>query len=157
MNVLGFGEPALLYTTWAKSVERTMDTPVAGSVDAIIKTTFQYCWESLSLSRTSESNNQVLQLFRNISYATQDGFYHIRGIIVHHFNDDFGVIQTKYGKVLYERNIAYTMKEDSLSLGGTGVINNFNWRRCKSSNLAFPKHVVVKLHARIGKFKVKFC
>ena len=153
----GFGEPVILYSAWAKCIEATFESPVIASVDAIIKTTFQYCWESLSLSRISmstESNNEVLQIFRNITYNTQDGFYHIRGIVIHHFSEDYGLIQTKYGKVLYERNIAYTMKDDS-STGNGAVTNNSPWRRCKSSNFAFPKNVMVKLHVRIGKFKIK--
>merc|ERR1719510_1952464 len=118
-----------------------METPVTGSVDAIVKTTFQYCWEALSLSRASmstESNNQVLQLFRNISYRTENGGYHIKGIIIHQFSEDIGLIQTKFGKVFYERNIAYTMKPESSS-GNGSVANGSNWRRCKSTNLVFNK------------------
>ena len=128
-----------------------METPVTASVDAIVKTTFQYCWEALSLCKSMDTaaNNQVVQLFRNISYSTGEGFYNIRGIIIHHFSEDFGLIQTKFGKVLYERNIAYTMKPD------TSNGNGLTWRRCKSSSLVLNKHVMVKLHFRVGKFKSK--
>ena len=153
----GFGEPTILYSDWARCVETTMDSPVTASVDAVIKTTFQYCWEALTLPRASmaaETNNQVLQLFRNISYKTDDGFYHTRGVVIKHFSEDFGLIQTKFGKVLYERNIAYTMKCDS-ALGNAAQPNGSNWRRCKNSNLIFNKHVMVKLHVRVGKFRVK--
>ena len=146
----------MLYCDWAKCVETTMESPVTASVDSVIKTTFQYCWEALTLSRTmsTEANNQFLQLFRNVSYNTDEGFYHVRGIIIHQFSEDFGLIQTKFGKVLYERNIAYTMKPDGSS-GSTAITNGSNWRRCKTSSLVFNKHVMVKLHFRVGKFKVK--
>ena len=154
--IIGFGEPATLYSEWAKCVETTIETGLTASVDSVIKTTFQYCWEALSLSKTiaSEENNQVLQLFRNISYKTEEGFYHVRGIVIHHFSEDFGLIQTQFGKVLYERNIAYTMKPDP---SGANSINSngSNWRRCKSTSLVYNKHVMVKLHFKVGRFKVK--
>ena len=71
--------------------------------------------------------------------------YNLRGLIVHTFGDgDFGLIQTRFGKVLFERNICH----DRNAASG-------EWQRCKTPNLALKPGRLVKLHARVGKFKVK--
>ena len=87
---------------------------------------------------------EFLKLFKDVEYHTNDGFYNLRGLVVYTFGDgDFGLVQTRFGRVLYERNICHV-------LGENGV-----WQRCKNTTLSLKTGEMVKLHARVGKFKVK--
>ena len=107
---------------------------------------FQYCWETLTLSKLNKDTNAIefLRLFKNVAYHTNEGYYNVRGLVVHTFGDgDFGLVQTPVGRVLYERNICHVQNKDG------------DWQRCKAPGMALKAGAMVKLHARVGKFKVK--
>ena len=103
-------KPTELFSSWAEVLENNARTPCFISFDAIIKIMFRYCWENLKdKSRITKETDasDLIQLWMNLPYTTKEGLYNVRGVIIHLLNDDFGIIQTKYGKVLYERNVCF--------------------------------------------------
>ena len=96
------------------------------------------------LNRETDAT-EFLRLFKDVAYHTNEGFYNVRGLVVHTFGDgDFGLVQTRFGRVLFERNICHDLNKP----GG-------DWQRCKTAGMALKAGAMVKLHARVGKFKVK--
>ena len=142
----GFTKPTSLFASWAETVEKSsknMDSML--SVNAVVMTTFQYCWATLPLPRIHVEGSKAYDLFKQLPYSTTikgegSGIYNHLGVVVHLFGGDFGVIQTNAGKVLYERNVCFDYK-------------NMEWQRCKTQSLALKTGTLVKLHARVGKFK----
>ena len=138
MYLLLSSDDTICFSRWAKAIESsTKSMDVSVSVDAIVKTTFNYCWETLQKTSKDTNASDVLRWYSGIPYSTSDGAYNTRGVVVHVFcSGDYGVIQTRLGKVLFERNICHVMGEKG------------EWQRCKSSAMAIKPGTMVKLHAR---------
>ena len=122
------------------------------SVDfqAVVKCTFLYCFEQKypRMARKPKTLGLLASLVMSAPYKnTQGGLCNFRGVVVHLFNEYFGVALTPSGPVLFEKHCVYSRSHHK-STGGGG---DPSWVTSKKVCLGS----FVKLHAVLAKAKTK--
>ena len=115
------------------------------AVETIVAAVFSYCWSEIF----GEDHSSIRKLIMGVRVRTdENSMYRDQGLIIHYFDDHFGVIQTRHGKVVFDCNVAMRHIHET-SGDGTRALK---WTRCKSGN-RLPIGALVRLNSRVGSFK----
>ena len=138
-----------LFSKWLTTYEEQWKFNEGGgpnvAVETIVAAVFSYCWSEIF----SDNHISIRNLILGVRVSTDgNSAYRDQGLIIHYFNDNFGVIQTRHGKVIFDSNVAIRHAYDT-SGSGTSTVK---WARCKPGN-RLPIGALVRLNSRVCSYK----
>ena len=115
------------------------------AVETIVAAVFSYCWSEIF----SDNHISIRNLILGVTVKTDDNnIYRDQGLIIHYFDNNFGVIQTRHGKVIFDSNVAMRHAYEMSGAGSSAL----KWTRCKTDD-RLPVGALVRLNSRVGSFK----
>ena len=115
------------------------------AVETIVASIFSYCWSELF----GDNHISIRNLILGVTVRTdENSMYRDQGLIIHYFDDNFGIIQTRHGKVIFDSNVAMRHAYERSSAGASAL----KWTRCGAGN-RLPIGALVRLNSRVGSFK----
>ena len=139
-----------LFSKWLSKYEKEWRLNEGGgpnvAVETIVAAVFSYCWSEIF----SDNHISIRNFIIGVTVRTdENSVYRDQGLIIHYLNENFGVIQTRHGKVIFDSKVAMRHVYET---SGSAVTGAFKWTRCKTAS-RLPIGALVRLNSRVGSFK----